>query len=201
MISIIIPTYKRNENLCRAIDSVLNQDGDYELIVVDDNDPNTEYRKMNEKKLKKYLKNNKFKYIKHEKNKNGAAARNTGIRNAKGDYITFLDDDDEFCEKRILRIQEIIKQNNPDFICTGIITKRNGRVEKKIIPQIDKSIKNIQLELLNQKSFFATGSNIVCKKVLVDEINGFDEKFIRHQDIEFVIRILDKCKIIECIPA
>ena len=49
MISVIIPTYKRSENLANAIESVLSQNGDFELIVVDDNDPNTEYRKANEK--------------------------------------------------------------------------------------------------------------------------------------------------------
>ena len=57
----------------------------------------------------------------------------------------------------------------------------------------------MQKGLLNQKSFFATGSNIVCKKEIVDKINGFDEKFIRHQDAEFVIRVLDHVKNIACI--
>ena len=44
-----------------------------------------------------------------------------------------------------------------------------------------------------QKSFFGTGSNLVCKRELVKKIDGFDESFIRHQDIEFVIRYLDVC--------
>ena len=60
MISVIIPTYKRSENLANAIESVLSQNGDFELIVVDDNDPNTEYRKANEKLIEKYIDNSRL---------------------------------------------------------------------------------------------------------------------------------------------
>ena len=102
-VSVIIPTYNRAESLKRAIDSVLNQTyKNVEIIVVDDNNPNTTYREENEKSIKKYYgENEKVKYIKHPENKNGAAARNTGIRNATGKYITFLDDDDYFMNNRI----------------------------------------------------------------------------------------------------
>ena len=46
--------------------------------------------------VKKYVGNAQVKYIKHERNKNGSAARNTGFRASVGEYINFLDDDDEF---------------------------------------------------------------------------------------------------------
>ena len=49
----------------------------------------------------------------------------------------------------------------------------------------------MQYDLLSQKSYFGTGSNIIVRKELIDIIKGFDEKFIRHQDMEFVIRILE----------
>ncbi len=199
MISIIIPTYKRNENLARAIESVLNQTGDFELIVVDDNDPNTEYRNKNEQAVKKYLNNTNFTYLKHNKNKNGAAARNTGIKHAKGEYITFLDDDDEFVENRIEKLEEVIRKEHPDFIYTGVIIIKKGVIEKKVIPNINKQFKELQLNLLNQKSFFGTGSNIVCKKTIVEKIKGFDENFARNQDIEFVIRVLEHSNKIKCI--
>lgn len=200
MISVIIPTYKRSENLANAIESVLSQNGDFELIVVDDNDPNTEYRKANEKLIEKYIDNSRFTYIKHNKNKNGAAARNTGINASKGDYVTFLDDDDIFCDNRIKKVEEVIKKENPDFICTGVTIKKNGIVERNIVPSLSKDITKLQIDLLNQKSFFGTGSNIICKKKIVTKIKGFDEKFRRNQDIEFAIRILDYAKKVKCIP-
>ena len=68
LVSVIIPTYKRNENLKKAIESVLKQTyQNIEIIVVDDNNPDTRFRKDNEKIMECYLTNSKVKYIKHEK--------------------------------------------------------------------------------------------------------------------------------------
>ena len=96
-VSVIIPTYKGSDNLIRAIKSVLNQTyKNIEIIVVDDNDENSIFRKENEERLKSFIDDNKIIYLKHKCNKNGAAARNTGLRKSSGAYITFLDDDDYF---------------------------------------------------------------------------------------------------------
>ena len=122
-LSIIIPTFKRNDNLKKAIESVLNQKGNFEVIVVDDNDSNSEFRKKNEQLMNEYKKIDNFSYIKHDRNKNGAVARNTGIKNAKGKYITFLDDDDEFLENRVKSIEECLSKTNADFACSGYIYK------------------------------------------------------------------------------
>ena len=103
LLSIIIPTYKRSENIEKAINSVLKQAGSFELIVVDDNDEDSVFRKHNEEIMQKYLNNyNNFYYLKHKKNMNGATARNTGIKFCHGQYITFLDDDDDFIKDRIM---------------------------------------------------------------------------------------------------
>ena len=77
LVSVIIATYRRPENLNNAINSVLNQTyPNIELIVVDDNDNNSEYRVSTEKIIDKFSENTKLKYIKHKKNSNGAVARN-----------------------------------------------------------------------------------------------------------------------------
>ena len=100
LVSVIIPTFQRAKYIERAIDSVLNQTyKNFEIIVVDDNDQESEARKEMIKRMDKYSSDSRIIYIKHEKNKNGAAARNTGINVAKGEYITFLDDDDYFLLK------------------------------------------------------------------------------------------------------
>lgn len=199
LISVIIPTYKRNNYICKAIDSVLNQNGDFEIIVVDDNEPESDYRKNNEKKLAKYLALENFKYLKHPKNLNGAAARNTGIKYSKGKYITFLDDDDEFCIERIEKVSKIIIETNCDFLYTGVILKRNGVVQKVIHPIEETNNKELIYKLLCIDSFFGTGSNLICKKDIIKKIKGFDETFIRNQDIEFAIRYLNECNNIKYI--
>ena len=90
LISIIIPTYGRPTTLKRSIDSVLSQTySKIEIIVVDDNNPDTESRKETEEVMSTFS-DSRIKYLKHEHNKNGSAARNTGIRKASGKYIGIL---------------------------------------------------------------------------------------------------------------
>ena len=196
-ISVIIPTYKRNDYLPRAIESVLNQKCNYELIVVDDNDSNSEYRKNNIELMKKYK---KVIYLKHDVNKNGAAARNTGLSVASGKYVTFLDDDDEFVSDRLEKVMKVINKTEPDFICTGYIYKYKNKSILNNVPDIDSNRKKCEFNLLKAKSFFGTGSNMICKRELVNKIGGFDSSFLRNQDIEFMIRYLEVAKSVFVIP-
>ena len=102
LVSVIITSYGGSNTLCRAIDSILEQTCQcFEVIVVDDNDPNTNQRFRTSNMMKKYINDNRVKYIKHKHNINGSAARNTGINSAKGAYITFLDDDDYLYPDRL----------------------------------------------------------------------------------------------------
>lgn len=94
-ISIVISTYKGLNTIQKCVESAMSQDySNFEVIVVDDNGLGTSNQKKTEAILNKYLDNENFKYIVHEENINGSAARNTGIRSSKGEYIAFLDDDD-----------------------------------------------------------------------------------------------------------
>ena len=96
LVSVIMPTYKRSEKLLRAIDSVLNQTyKNLELLLVNDNEPFDEYTELLEKnEVEKYSNDERFHLILQDKHINGAVARNVGIRQARGQYIAFLDDDD-----------------------------------------------------------------------------------------------------------
>ena len=90
LVSIIIPTYKRSKYIERTIEAVLKQSyNNIEIIVVDDNNPETYHREETEKVMQKYRKHKNIKYIKHEKNMNGCAARNTGLKAAEGKYNLF----------------------------------------------------------------------------------------------------------------
>lgn len=187
-VSIIIPTYKRAERLDKAIDSVLNQTYDnIEVIVVDDNDPDTEYRKETEKFMQRYKDNSKVIYIKHEKNKNGAAARNTGIKAANGDFIGFLDDDDCFLPEKIEKQVNFLIQNKEyDGVYCGKISKG-----KEIIPQYsgDLTVRYLQGEI-------SIGTpTLVIRRDAVVALNGFDESFYRHQDVEFLLRFFEHYKL------
>jgi len=108
-VSVVIPTYKRSHILSKAINCVLLQTyKDIEIIVVDDNNENDEFRKKTEILMEQYKNNSRIKYIKHPKNKNGAAARNTGINASDANFIAFLDDDDLWSHKKIEKQMEYL---------------------------------------------------------------------------------------------
>ena len=90
LVSVIIPTHKGSENICRAVDSVLSQTyGSIEVIVVDDNGLGSEEQRKTEEAMGKYSGDSRVTYLTHKVNKNGSAARNTGLRASKGEYIAF----------------------------------------------------------------------------------------------------------------
>lgn len=88
--SIIIPTYNRADLILKTLDSVLKQTfTDYEIIIVDN------YSTDNTKEvLAPYIDSGKIKFIQHDKNYERAKSRNTGMENANGEFVTFLDSDD-----------------------------------------------------------------------------------------------------------
>ena len=194
MVSVIIPTYKRSDYICRAIDSVLNQSyHDIEVIVVDDNDSDSIDRRQTEIIMDAYKSNKRVKYIKHKKNMNGAAARNTGIKNSSGDYITFLDDDDFFLRDRIGKLVSTLEiYTEYDGVYTGLIKIENNRITGIYPTECDGEQEE---KLLNLYSFFRSGSNIFLKKTVFKKLKGFDEDFTRHQDVEFMSRFFQFYKI------
>lgn len=113
LVSVVIPTYSRNETLIRAVESVLNQTHtNVEIIVVDDNPADSEWRRSSEELMKKYEDNPKVRYIKNAQNMGGAGARNEGIKASNGEYIAFLDDDDEYMPEKVEKQLKMFKECN-----------------------------------------------------------------------------------------
>ena len=190
MVSVIIPTYGMPQFLRKSIESVANQTyTDWELIIVDDNNPGTEARLATEKLIKSIAENdNRIRYIKHPHNKNGAAARNTGLAVARGKYISFLDSDDEYMPERLAKCVKELDSKKEDVagVYTGCEFRRGGKTYNRFT-----SVKsgNFLVETLACRFMFCTGSNIFMRKSVIDKVNGFDESFLRHQDYEFLVRI------------
>lgn len=194
LVSIIIPTFKGNKQLTRAINSVLDQTYEnIEILVIDDNIPTSLERKYTEEIMGRYINEKRIKYIKHSQNKNGSAARNTGIFHAKGEYICFLDDDDFYFSNRIERCVEILEKNKlyKGVYCSVAIANQSSVVN---IINANKELEKKDI-LLNEMAI-GTGSNIFIRKELVNEVGFFDESFIRHQDLEYMLRVLSVARII-----
>ncbi len=182
LVSVVIPTYRDRGNLKRAIDSVLAQTyPNIEVIIVDDNNPTDCWRTSTQTLMNEYKEDERVHYIKHALNKNGAAARNTGIKNSKGKYIAFLDDDDYFKPSKI-EIQVALLENDLEFQAAYCQCERNGKVIAKNLPY-----GNLGKDILLLKTNLFTPS-LIFRAESIKHINGFDESFKRHQDYEMMIR-------------
>lgn len=181
LVSVVITTYKRSNMLSRAINSILEQTyKSVEVIVVDDNDPNTEYRLRTEQIMKNYSEHPTVNYIRHSKNMNGATARNTGISNSKGEYICFLDDDDWY------KVDKIEKQinyllRNPQFNAVYCGWYRDGDI---VLPTKEG---DLTFEILSGASIIYTNT-IMVKKDSAEKCGAWDVNFRRNQEAAFLLR-------------
>ena len=184
--SVIIPTYKRNNTMLkRAIDSVFLQDEkDFEIIVVDDNPKDSKWKKDSYVfSQKNAFKNVKF--IFHPDNRGANAARNTGVRNAEGEIIAFLDSDDEW-DKSYLK--EVRKAFSDDTI--GISASYVKQVFANRSIEITQACNdgNVYKELIFKDVVGPTSAVAIRKKTLY-ESGLFDEHMPARQDYDTWLRV------------
>lgn len=185
LVSVIIPTYNRANVLARALKSVLRQTYDnLEIIVVDDGSTDETEQLI----LKKFPQIN---FIKTE-NKGVSAARNLGVEKSSGEYIAFLDSDDEWMPEKIQKQIEMLTLEGWRWVHGEERWIRNGvRVnQKKIHQKSGGDIFNRALHLC-----LISPSTVVLEKKLFWDFNGFDEKFIVCEDFDLWLRILSKHEI------
>lgn len=198
-ISVVLPTYNREKTLTRSIDSVLEQTfQDFELIVVDDastDDTTTVIDQYDDSRIQ---------FVSHEENRGGSAARNTGIDRAEGEYIAFLDSDDEWKPSKLQRQIERLESSSDEWIAAycGYRTRTQGATKhvknglKRAIGSATRSTHGAEggeeliPEVLMMQLSAGAGSTLLVNAETVEEIDGFDETFERHQDLEFLVRLL-----------
>lgn len=196
LVSVIIPTYKRPDTLDRAIESVFRQTyTPIEIIVVDDNNPDSEGRALTEECMKKYENDSRVQYVKHEHNKNGSAARNTGARHSKGEYLAFLDDDDEYYPEKIAaqvkRLEELDETWGACY--TKYIRKKDDGT--LVSTSTEHRQGDIYFHELCRNFWHGGGTGPLVRRSVFEDIGGFDETFKRNQDVEYMIRIAKKYKV------
>lgn len=186
-VSVIIPTHNRPELVGLAISSVLNQTyNDLELIVVD---VGLEKRAD---QIANGFNDSRLTYIKSDRELNGSAARNVGIKRAKGEFIAFLDDDDEWLpEKLAVQMREFENTSQDVGFCfsatIGVYEDRNEEA------RVYSGARNYLEEILFQLKGFLNVTLIV-KKYVFDDVGFFDEEMPSHQETELLVRIAKKYK-------
>lgn len=129
-ISIIIPVYNVEKYLAECLDSCINQTlEDIEIICVDDCSPDNSI-----KILKEYQqKDSRIKIFRHKKNRNLGGARNTGIENATGEYICFVDSDDYIDTKACQILYNTIKELDVDLLCFSALKFMDAEKKRRFI--------------------------------------------------------------------
>ena len=188
MVSVIIPTFERDEKLKRALLSVIQQTySDIEILVI--NDSNSD---IVVKRIIKQINDVRIKYFKNERLKGANGARNTGILKAKGEYIAFLDDDDEFLENKLKTQIRCLKNKDESWggVYSAYIIENNKRWKEFKKGNEGYLLKDI---LLNNLSLCA--GNILIKAETIPIVGLWDENLYRQQDIEFLVRFSNIFKI------
>lgn len=187
LVSVVIPAYNAEQTLTRSIQSVLDQKKDaslkLEILVVDDGSTDTTGAVADE--LAGHTPS--CIHVIHQKNAGPAAARNTGIRAAKGEYVAFLDADDEWLPGK-LETQLGLLEADPelDLVCTAMNSK-------KFLLRPEQFPLSFR-DLLPNNIVYT--SSVVARKRSVMAAGGFNEARRYSEDFELWLRIAHRGKIV-----
>lgn len=200
LVSVVIPTYSRNITLSRAIDSVLEQTHqNLEIIVVDDNPPDSEWRVSTQKLMQQYADNEKIHYIQNAKNMGGSRARNEGIKAANGEYIAFLDDDDEYFSEKIEKQLHCFLTTDLNKLalvfCDAVMTYDND----KFVCYVKPRYKGCCLYEAMVNNCLAATSQWMAKRDALMDVEMFTDVPCK-QDSTLILKLLLAGYEVDCVP-
>lgn len=184
-VSVIIPTFKRAQLLDIALQELCLQTlKGFEVIVVDDcigGDGDTVAVTEKEWPIT-------VKYLKNQRSKGANGARNTGILTSRGKYIAFHDDDDKWYPQKLELQYKCLQERNSTWggaYCGYEMVMTGGTV----VPVQAKQEGDLRPSVLQGKINMCAGSTLMVNRKIVAKAGLFDEKLVRYQDLEYVIRL------------
>jgi glycosyltransferase involved in cell wall biosynthesis len=190
VVSVILPTYNRVELLSNAIRSVLNQTfQDFEIIVVDD------FSTQQIDEVVSWFADSRIRLFRRNQNGGEAAARNTGLEQASGELIAFLDDDDEWFPEKLARQINIIQSSDTDVAAVysaflWFSWPEREQIGKRVAP---KTNGNFYRSLL-KRNIIGTPSTVMIRKDCLKTIGVFDSSIRYGVDHDLWIRIASQYK-------
>ena len=191
IVSCIITTYHRIPLYVeRAIKSIQNQTyKDVEIIVVDDNQDGNDYSIQLQEMLTHY---SDVVYVKQQGNRGACAARNLGIMRAKGKYVAFLDDDDEWLPEKI-EIQKAVfdTEISTDLgmvFCDGFIVYDDNQDRRELYNPGEAKRNPSHQDMLYADYIGSTSQPLILKDAII-KAGMFDESFPARQDYEMWLKI------------
>lgn len=191
LLSIIIPSYNRPHFLPRAVKSALQQTiEEVEVIVVDDgsDEPVT------------LAEHPRLKVIRLSQNSGNAVARNVGLKAAKGQYVTYLDDDDQLLPNMAQVSLDALRNTTlpqPVAALSGLeVIKPDGElIDRRLPPTLPLGSHFFLEDIEPQKSYLSKQTLVVGRELLL-EIGGYDETFTSRVHTEMFLRLNPVCSIL-----
>lgn len=180
-VSVIIPTYNREDYISETIQSVLDQTHkDFEVIVIDDGSTDN-----TKEKLAPFLKNIK---LLEQNNSERAVARNNGIKNSSGKYIAFLDSDDIWTPNKLEKQIDILDSKKDIILAYGQCERINEKGKKiKTAKRQREGYNGNVFEKLLYRNFVVSATSVI-RRDYFEKTKGFETKYVPYEDWEFWIR-------------
>lgn len=200
MISVIVPCYNGQDYLLPCLQSVEQQtDSNWEVILV--NDGSTDRSLAIAEDFQKQMTQPQRLVILSQENKGLSAARNAGLRQAKGDYIFFLDCDDWIEEQALEKLRQAMEREaETDFAWMGFQTlyEQTGRIRRYRYPYLlnEKTVdgKAFFMTFLANKYMIAMGNGLYRKTLLDARGIVFQESMKRGEDVQFEMEVFMACR-------
>lgn len=192
IISVIITTYKRPVDIvCRAIDSALAQTyRNFEIIVVDDSPQSAQRDSVRDALTQRY--GTTIQYLQNEQNMGACASRNKGFNHSKGEYIAFLDDDDQWLPEKNELMLKCFDSDDIGLVYCALLPYKNGKPVKN---SRQKSYEGYVLPQLLKSNFIGGCSVPLFPRKVLETCGLFDETLPSSQDTDVYRRVAAKYKV------
>ncbi len=179
LISVYMPTFNRATMAIRAIESVLAQNyPNIELLVVDDASTDNTWPVL----TNKYINDERIRFFRQNKGQGACAARNRAITEARGEFVTGIDDDDEFLPNRLSSLYQAYNDKY-SCVCSGYIWDY-GSIQKKLYAR--RKVVSLP-ELLDLHTL---SNQALVRRERMLALGGFDITLAAFQDYDMWVRVV-----------
>lgn len=191
MVSIIVPVYNTAKFVEKTIQSILNQTyTDWEVILIDDGSTDDSLTICED-----MAKRNKKIRVYHQKNKGPAETRNVGIGLSRGEYLVFVDSDDELCRNFLYDMVEELEKNKADVVFCGLRRICGEKIIEQLYEEASYSRDEYYIASYDKTKFKTRSSctAIYKKDVIVENNVLFPKDLICGEDSIFVQKFISYC--------
>lgn len=193
-VTIVIPTFHRSDRILRAVESCENQTMNHQIVVVDDNGKETPEQLETAEKLSSLTEDGTVVYLINEKNSGASFSRNRGLEIAEGEFVTFLDDDDEIAPDKLQKQADLLNQLGSDYTCC-CCDYHKLLAGGKVYQSGEYAQGSVYPYALARVIYNGSGSNLLARTDAARAIGGYDVRFAKRQDMEFMTRLLKHGKL------